>query len=206
MTEPAPDALGPSGVPAKRRQGRPRSRTSQEAIQRATLELLSEKGLAMLTIEAVAARAGASKATIYRWWPNKATLAMEAFVGQIVPALPFEDTGDLHGDFRRHLGIMVDVLHTQLGRTLADIIAGMQHDEELAEAFSQRYLVPRRKVPRQALQNAIKRGELQADADPDVIMDAIYGAIYFSLLIRKQRIDATFVETLLLQVLGAPPD
>jgi AcrR family transcriptional regulator len=200
VADPAVDSAAVSLGP-KRGQGRPRSSASHAAIQRATLELLQESGFGSLTIEAIAARAGASKATIYRWWPNKASVAMEAFITQIVPALPFENTGHLHEDFRKHLRTMVTVLGSPLGRTLAEIIAEMQHDPDLASAFREQYVVPRRRAPREALQQAVERGELPAGSNPDIIMDALYGAIYFSLLIRTHEIDQAFVDGLIDQIL-----
>jgi AcrR family transcriptional regulator len=164
--------------------------------------LLHESGLGSLTIEAIAARAGASKATIYRWWPNKASVAMEAFLTQLVPTLPFENTGRLREDFRKHLRTMVTVFGSPLGRTLTEIIAEMQHDPDLASAFREQYVVPRRRAPREALQQAVDRGDLPAGSNPDIIMDALYGAIYFSLLIRTHEIDQAFVDGLIDQILA----
>lgn len=192
--------------PVRRRQGRPRSQESHDAIQKATLDMLLASGFAAMSIEAVAARAGVSKTTIYRWWPSKASLAMEAFLSRIVPALPFTDTGDIREDFRRHLYTMVKVLHGPLGRVLAEVVAAMQRDEDLAKAFRNEYVVPRRVEPRRALEQAVERGQLPPATNPDLVMDAMYGAIYFALLVRNHAIDTHLVDELISQLLAGPSD
>ncbi|GAA1859856.1 TetR/AcrR family transcriptional regulator [Pseudonocardia ailaonensis] len=196
------DESGSSAPRRRRPHGRPRSRESHLAIRRATIDLLEESGLMALTVEAVAARSGTSKATIYRWWPSKASLAMEAFVAEMIPELPFVSTGDIRHDFRLHLRKMVDVLNTTLGRTLAEIIAEMQHDDDLAATFREQYIDPQRRAPRVALQAAVAAGQVAGDANPDVIMDSLYGAMYFALLVRNHEIDTAFVDRLVEQVLG----
>src|SRR5580692_11404240 len=106
------------------------------AILGATVELLAERGLAAMSIEEVAARAGVGKTTIYRRWPSKGLLALDAFVASFRAEQPLPDTGTLRGD-------LLDALHawvravtlTPMGRLLADLIAEAQHDPELRAAW-----------------------------------------------------------------------
>ena len=84
---------------ARARPGRPRSEQSRSAVVRATAELLHEIGLRAMTTEQIAARSGSSKATIYKWWPNKYAVAVDAFFSEMQADSPDPDTGSARGDF-----------------------------------------------------------------------------------------------------------
>jgi AcrR family transcriptional regulator len=124
-------------IPEPARRGRPRSEQAEHAILQATARLLSERGLAALTIENVALRAGVGKATIYRRWATKGLLAFDAFEADFLGRQPLPDTGTLRGDLLAALrGWIKTVKNTVTGRTLVGLIAEVQRDPALADAWS----------------------------------------------------------------------
>src|SRR5271169_754546 len=121
--------------------GRPRSQQADRAILSATLDLLASRGLAAMSIEEVAARAGVGKATIYRRWSSKGLLALDAFVASFQEQQPLPDTGTLRGDLIAALTAWVRaVTQTSMGSMLTGLIAEAQHDEELRAAWRDRVL------------------------------------------------------------------
>src|SRR5580704_9361239 len=95
----------------KRSPGRPRSEQARVAILRSTLKLLGENGFSELTIEAVAARAGVGKATVYRWWPNKAALIADAFASSTTRKLHFPDTGSVRADMSQQMHQVIKIFN-----------------------------------------------------------------------------------------------
>src|SRR5258707_14834806 len=128
----------------KRLPGRPRSPECHDAILQSALTLLEEVGFAELTIEGIAARAGCGKTSIYRRWPNKASLVMDAFLVSTAPEIEFRGTGSVREDFCRQLRSVVRVLTSQRGRLIATLIGGAQGDPELKEAYRTRWQSKRR--------------------------------------------------------------
>lgn len=173
--------MNASAIPLPQRptRGRPRSRRAELAILKAARELLAERGLGELTIEEVADRAGVGKASIYRRWPNKAALAFDAFVDDYLAGIPVQDTGTLRGDL---LASARDWIHlvtrTPAGRTLAGLLAETLTDPALRDAWQGVVLHRMRDDRRAIVSRAVGRGEIPAGADPDVILDMFYGALY----------------------------
>jgi AcrR family transcriptional regulator len=175
--------------------GRPRSDQVDQAILRAASELLSERGLDAMTIEDVAARAGVGKASIYRRWPTKGTLALDAFLVDFLSRQPPVDNGALEDDLREALTLWsAAVVGTPTGRALVGLVAEAQHDHNLARGWSERVVAPVREQHRKMVDRAIERGEIPAESDVDVIMDLLYGAAYHRLLQGHLTITAEFIE------------
>ena len=173
-----------TGAAAAAPRGRPRSQEADRAILAATVELLAERGLAAMTIEEVAARAGVGKATIYRRWPSKGLLALDAFVASFSALQPLPDTGTLRGDLLDALHAWVRaVTRTPMGRMLADLIAEAQHDPELRAAWRDRVMEPLRSQHRIMLDRAIARGEIAPSVDREVVLDLFFGAAQHRLLL-----------------------
>jgi AcrR family transcriptional regulator len=163
--------------------GRPRSTQAEQAILQATTEILEERGFAALTMEEVAARAGVGKATVYRWWSSKGTLAFDAFLARFLEGQPMPDTGSLRGDLLAALRAWIrTVKGTATGRILAGLIAEVQRDPELADAWRQRFVGVVRDRHRRMLERAIERGEIARKCDTDVVLDLLYGSAYHRLL------------------------
>lgn len=156
------------------------------AILEAAADLLTEGGLAATTIEAIAARAGVSKVTIYRWWPNRGAVAMDAFFHRHEATIKFDDTGDIATDLVGQVDALIDAFRGQAGRSMAELIGAAQLDPDLGAALRDRWVVPRRTATKAVLNRARERGQLCADVDPDVVLDQIYGAVYFRVMIGHQ--------------------
>jgi AcrR family transcriptional regulator len=172
-----------SAVPTSAPRGRPRSERSHRAILDAANELLAERGLADLTIDEVAQRAGVGKTTIYRRWPSKGTLVFEAFAGEFLNRQPLPDTGSLRGDLLAALRAFIKVVKgTVTGRTLVGLIAEVQRDPELAEIWRDQFVGRVRSQHRLMVDRAVERAEVSPDADADLVLDLVFGAAYHRLL------------------------
>ena len=186
----------------KRAPGRPRSEHSRQAILRSTLKLLSQPGgFFDLSIEAVADDAGVSKATVYRWWPTKAALVVDAFSDSADEELRFQDTGSLHRDISQQMHRVIRIFRSPRGKVLAALLAGGQSDPELLEAFRERFLWPRRREAYKTLERGIDRGELAPGTDLDLLLDSLYGAIYMRFLIRHKELTENFADQLCSRIL-----
>ncbi len=174
-----------------------RSEWARSAILGAAAQLLDEVGFASMTIEEVAARAGAGKATIYRRWPTKGTLAMDAMMAEIDPAAPFPDTGSVIEDFRLQLRAVARVFNRpRIRHTLTGVVFEAQNDPRLRNAFVERYMNPRRDQARAVIKRGIARGEIRANFDEGVLFDQLYGALYFRLLVSGQPLNRRFTDEL----------
>jgi AcrR family transcriptional regulator len=176
--------------------GRPRSAEADRAILTATLELLAERGLDAMSIEEVAARAGVGKTTIYRRWPSKGLLALDAFVISFRAEQPLPDTGTLRGDLLSALHAWVrTVTQTAMGPMLTGLIAEAQHDPELRGAWRDRVIEPLRAQHRIMLDRAIDRGEIAVSVDKDVVLDLFFGAAEHRLLLGHLPMTGEFIAT-----------
>lgn len=165
-----------------RGRGRPRCEVTRKRILEAALESLDEAGFANTTTDLIAERAGASKATIYRWWPTKAALLLEALRDVVAQELPFPDTGDLKEDLRLQLRNFVKLLTGRRGRILKAFLTAAQSDEEVAAAFRNVWVIPRRAEAKAVLENHQREGRMLAEADLELLLDTLYGPLYFRLL------------------------
>lgn len=194
----------PTAIPAgdetsERPRGRPRSEQSQKAILEAAGRLLREQGLRAMSIEGVADRAGVSKATIYRWWPSKGVLALDAFYREWSAAQGLtRNTGTLRGDLHSRLRTVVRLATSErLGPTLAALIAETQSDPELAAAFREHVQQPLREQSRAILGRAIARGEISPETDIEAAIDLLHGPLFFRLLLAHAPLDRRFADTTL---------
>ncbi|GBQ36846.1 transcriptional regulator [Komagataeibacter saccharivorans NRIC 0614] len=184
------------------RAGRPRDRAARAAILQAANALLEENGIAGFGMEAVAARAGVGKSTIYRWWPSKGALAMAGFLAATEPKISYPKDGDSALDaLRRQLLRVAEVYAGPTGRVMAAILAEGQRDPHTITAFVEGYARPRRDEARTILQAAITQGELRPDLDPEVVLDALYGPIYYRMLVPVGPLDIKWMDTLVQTVL-----
>jgi AcrR family transcriptional regulator len=174
--------VGEPGLPAPRR-GRPRSAQADRAILGAAAEVLAERGLAGMSIEEVAARAGVGKTTIYRRWASRGTLALDAFLAEFQGQQPLPDTGSLHDDLLAALRAWIrSVTETSAGPILASLIAEAQRDPGLAASWRARVVERLRDQHKIMLDQAVARGEIKAETDYDVVLDLMFGAAYHRLL------------------------
>jgi AcrR family transcriptional regulator len=165
------------------RRGRPRSEKARNAILEAAAKLLLLRGLGAMSMDAVAESAGVSKATIYRWWPSKEMLALDALLDWAAASAPARDTGSLRGDLLALVRPWVREIKRQpFGRVIAALLTEAQSDPQFAEAYRTHFVEPRREAMCAAFARAAERGDVPADLDVEVAVDLIYGPLYHRLL------------------------
>ncbi|MFC5702374.1 TetR/AcrR family transcriptional regulator [Cohnella faecalis] len=178
------------------KRGRPRNVETQKSILSASYDLLLENGFGSVTVEKIAERAGVSKATIYKWWPNKAAVVMDGFLSAAAARLPVPDTGSVFNDILIHAANLARFLTSREGKIIKELIGEGQFDSGLAEAYRTRYFHPRRLEAGQLIERGIQRGELKANLDIELSIDLIYGPIFYRLLVLDDNLDDAYVENL----------
>jgi AcrR family transcriptional regulator len=176
--------------------GRPRDEEVRKRLLKAAGDLLEEVGFGSVTVDLIAERAGASKATVYRWWPNKASVLIEAFRDAVSPNFPFSDTGSLSRDISNQLCRFAKFLQTGRGKLLAAVVVGAQRDREVAAALRDYWIAPLRKRGTAVLDGYRKRGELPAEIDLDMVQDMMYAPLYYNLLTGYSPITEKYAEML----------
>jgi AcrR family transcriptional regulator len=187
---------GTEGQPPVTSPERRRSIRSHQAILAATTQLLAEVGYTALTIEGVATRAGVGKATVYRWWPSKGALVIEAMSGAL-DMIPVPETGDLRQDLLAiGNGIVQTLAHTPAGAVIPALAADLMRDPEMAEQFRNQMIRPRRSAITQSLRRAADRGELPSDLDIGLLLDVYAGAVFYRVLVSGEPVTDLLAEQL----------
>ena len=155
-------------------------------------------------MDAVAERAGVSKATIYRWWPTKETLALDALYTEWAAARPdARDTGSLRGDLLSLLRPWARLAGSRpYGRVVAALLTEAQTDPVFAAEYRERFVAPRREQGQEIFRRAIERGEIPADTNVDVALDLLYGPLYHRLLHGHAPLNDRFVRDVVDMALG----
>jgi AcrR family transcriptional regulator len=169
--------------------GRPRSQRARLAVLEATADLLEEGGLASTTIEAIAARAGVSKVTIYKWWPSRGAVAVDAYFHRHHQTYVFEDTGDVASDLTTQIRLLLRAFRGRAGQVMAELIGQAQTDPALAETLRAGWLQPRRDATAAVLERAVERAQLRDDLDLPTVMDQLYAPVYWRLMMRHAPLD-----------------
>ena len=170
---------------------RRRSESARRAILDATLDLIRDRGLAALTVEGIAARAGVGKQTIYRWWPSKGVVAIDALLESAGPGIELGHGHDLWTDLADLLGKVAEMMaDPDRGPHLAAVLAQTQSDPAVADAFHARVFGPIRGAYRPRLEEAREAGELSADSDD--VLDMAFGPLWFRLLTRPEQMSHDF--------------
>jgi AcrR family transcriptional regulator len=164
-----------------RPRGRPRSETSRQAILDAVLAELQERGYAALTIEGIATRAGVGKQTIYRWWSSKADVVLDALLELTSTRITVPDEGSLPADLVAFL--MATFRQRGQRPVLVGLMAQAILDPVFAGQFRDRFLFSRRAALRTILERAAQRGEIAPERDLELLMDVVYGVLWYRLLL-----------------------
>jgi AcrR family transcriptional regulator len=185
------------------RKGRPPSEmaASHAAIMDTVYALLQEKSVRDLTMEEVARRAKVGKPTLYKWWPTKATLVLAMLCERMAPNLekPTVLTAEESLCFR--VRRLIDAFNGPFGKIVAGLIAEGQSEPAVLKEFFDRWVSPRRNVTITDLQRGKNAGELRSETEPELINDAIFGAIYYRMLLRSAPLTRRFGEELVEQVI-----
>ncbi|MGH2678280.1 MAG: TetR/AcrR family transcriptional regulator [Actinomycetota bacterium] len=180
MKVPATEERGRAGRP-----GRPRSEEADRAILDATLDLFVEHGFEAMSMEGIAARAGVGKTTIYRRWPSKEDLVVDAIDELIMDVEP-PDTGSLRRDLVELLThLQVVLTSSRAGRVFPRMIPHVAGATPLGRAYLQRVIEPRFAMLRSTLRHASERGELPADTDPELLRGLLVGPLLMWKLIGR---------------------
>lgn len=184
--------------PPRRGRGRRPAAQVREGVLTAAADLLFTHGLNAITFERIASAAGSSKTTLYKWWPTPAALAAEAYFTRVEHTLDFPDTGDIVTDVHTQVNAFTNLLqHEDAGRVIREIIGGTQTDPALRQAFTAAYSRPRRDEVIRAFQRGQDRGQIKRDAPLDVLVDQIWGACYYRILLLDEHIDDTLTHRLI---------
>jgi AcrR family transcriptional regulator len=186
----------------KPKMGRPRSSAAQKAILRATVDLVSAEGFRRITMDQIALKAGVGKMTLYRRWPNKAALVMDALLELIGPMTDFPQSGTALESLKKQLHLQAKFFRGKHGLMIRSLVAEAQSDNELAEAFRERWINPRRRGVATILRKAMEEGELRADLRLETTTDLLYGPIYYRLLLGTGEISSAFIDELYAQFLA----
>ncbi|ODQ94116.1 TetR/AcrR family transcriptional regulator [Mycolicibacterium holsaticum] len=192
---------GQSTSGAARGPGRPRSEQARGAVLSVTTQLLHEIGLRAMTTEQIARRSGVSKATIYKWWPNKYAVAVEAFLAEMTAEAPDPDTGSAREDFRLVLSGLIHFYTGASGQVFAQLIGESQYDPRVREELRDHLVTPRRELLRTVWNRGVTRGQLRADVDPGTAVDMLIGPILYRLLLGTAPLDDATADALVDAVL-----
>jgi AcrR family transcriptional regulator len=178
--------------------GRPRSETARKAVLAAAAELLLDHGMHAVSMDAVAERAGVSKATIYRWWPKKEILALDMLFTEWSAVTPQQyESGMLRSDLIALLRAWTRLASTRhYARVVAALLAEARTDPAFSAEYQRRILEPRRDQARMIFADAVGRGEIPGETKVEVAIDLLYGPLYHRLLHGHAPLDDQFVDDL----------
>ena len=180
-----------------------RNESSRLAILDAVLALCREEGYARLSIEAIAARAGVGKQTIYRWWPSKGAVLLEALDREAATAAAFPETGDLVADMRTTISDVVRFqANPDLGPPFAALLAEAQQDPTLGRLLLERFIRPRRAPIVERLRRAKEAGQLPETLDVEAVLELIFGALFHRLLLPSGPLDDAYASFVVDTVFG----
>ncbi len=164
------------------------------------MEAVLAEGFRAVSLDAIARIAGVGRMTIYRRWPNKAALVMDAFLATVGPTTGFPTAPTALESIQRQMRAQVKAFRGPYGALIRSLLGEAQFDTELAVAFRERWIMPRRVMAREALSRAIAEGDLRKDIDVDAAVDQLYAPIYYRLMIGTGPLTDRYADTIFAQV------
>jgi AcrR family transcriptional regulator len=174
-----------------------RSARSRQAILDAAVDLYRNRGLTGTTMEGIARHAGVGKQTIYRWWPSKAAVLLEALNVRANTVTGFPDAGDLVADLRTQMNGVVRLFTTREFAPYVSLIAAAQDDPDIARAVVDTLVEPRVRACRERLRRAQRQHQLRDDVDLDDVVELLYAPLYYRLLLHTRPVTVDQVDTIL---------
>lgn len=179
-----------AGERSGRGPGRPRSERARLAILAAAGELMLEGGVTAASMEAIAERAGVSKATIYKWWPSRGAVALDGFLAQAQDTIAVPEGLSTRDALHFQLLALIRLFRdTPSGPLMRALVSQAECDAEIARAVRERWLAPRRAVAIQIVRDGVARGELRSDLDVDVVSDQLFAPVYHRLVFGHAPLD-----------------
>ncbi len=182
-------ASSPTGRPPS-----PRSVRTRRAVLDATAALMTEGGLAAATIDAIRDRSGVSKTTIYKHWPNRLCVAVDAFAEGLAHEASLPDTGTARGDFAEQVRRISTFYTSPLGHVFAHLLANAMQDPDAAAWLTARLLASRQDGIHELWGRAVTRNEVRDDVDPDIAIDILFGPVMWRLMRRNTPLTDTEVD------------
>lgn len=181
--------------PSMAKKGRPRSEKSRKAILESTNKLLLHKSVQELSIEAIAKKAKVGKTTIYRWWPNKTAVIMDALINQPGMQAPLPTPANDTEAVQMQLEKLIKLLHSHNGQTIAQLFSEAQADEESQKIFENNFLGPLVDAIQFSIEEGMKKGEFRDDISIKLAVDMVCGPIFFRLMAHPQDFNDGFQES-----------
>ncbi|WP_084479025.1 TetR/AcrR family transcriptional regulator [Nocardia jejuensis] len=196
------NSTGAQGNPERPHTGRRRNEATHQAILDAAVKLLAKSAGAPITIDSIARAAGVGKQTVYRWWPSKGAVLLDALLDRSQQEVPTPDTGTLREDLRAVIaGTFLGAQRSPTAPALRTLAREAARDEHLAELMRE-FVSRRRAAVREILERGRDRGELAADADPDLMVDQIFGVFWYRFLLGHAPLDRQTADRLTDSILG----
>jgi AcrR family transcriptional regulator len=183
-------------MPEPSRAGRPRSAEVDQAVMSAALDLVSDGGFRAVTIEAIAAKSRVAKTTIYRRWPNRAAVVMDAFMVRVGSHALFAPDDPFLEGVRRQMRTMAKAFRGEDGALVKALLAEAQFDPELARAFRDRWIMPRREMALAHFRRGAEEGAIRRDADLETTIDLLYAPFYYRLQMGTGPLSNAYVDAL----------
>jgi AcrR family transcriptional regulator len=181
--------------------GRPRDLEATALVLKTTVDLLDEEGFAHLTIQKIVQRSGVAKTTIYRRWPNVASIVMDAFLSDMASVSPISAKETATETVRTSMRLFARTLKTRRGQLLRALLSRAQYDQDLKEAFWLRWIKPRRDAMTEVLRRGVATGEFRRGLDLDIVIDGFYGPIYYRLLVPYADLSNSYIDSLAINLL-----
>jgi AcrR family transcriptional regulator len=177
--------------------GPKRDPEAQQRILDAARELICTRGPGRVSINEIAEAAQVGKQTIYRWWPSRSAVVIDALEQMFETASPFPDSGSTYGDIRTQMHRVAASFASPAGAIIRELVAESQSDPTIAAEFRRRFFDERRLRASAVVQRGIERGELRADLDIETVVDALYAPLWLRLLIGHQPLSRRAVDRIL---------
>jgi len=185
----------------KAQRGRPRNEAAGLRVLEAARNLLAEGGIGAVTIEELAARAGVSRPTIYRSWPNAKAVAMAALMETPSPRASIAKSRTARSELKQAITELVAAFSSPAGRSAAALIASADHSTELAKAFRHHLLLKSRERVLCIIRDGVNRGEIRGRLDLEAAADLVMAPVFFRLLVGHQALSSNLAETIVDQAL-----
>jgi len=194
---------GPKSKIAPRPRGRPRSEQARQEILETAYKLLREKGFNAVGSHEIAQAAGVSSATLYRWWKSKEEILLDACFEHMKPVLAIPQNRSALTRLRHYVLRAREFLVSEEGAVMARVLTGIHDDKRLHQMFLERYVKQRRQIQRGIIEDAIASGELKPTTDPELLIDALSGPLFFRWLQGHAPLDKAFAQSIFDKVIPA---
>ena len=192
-----------ASVTNRRARGRPRSEQARQDILESAYKLLKKKGISAVAAQEIATGAGVSTATLYRWWETKEALMFDACFEHVMPDLSVAEMGSPVARLREFLVRDAAWFRSVDGKVMARLITGIHGDKKLQQMYLERFYLPRRQIQLEVIEEAIACGELKRDTDPELLLDALSGPLFFRWLQGHAPADKKFAGALADKIIPA---